>query len=193
MDDVDFLTQGTIWPDILESEKGIKAHHNTGGIPEDLQFELVEPVRTLFKDEVRVVGRRLNLPDSMADRQPFPGPGLAVRCLGEITKDRLEAVIESDAILREKFEKSGLSKKVWQYFTAIPDFKSTGIKDGERSFEWPVIIRAVNSIDAMITEVEDIDFRVMRNIVKRITSEVKGINRILYDYTPKPTGTIEWE
>ena len=193
LDDVDFLAQGTIWPDILESEKGIKAHHNAGGLPEDLQFELVEPVRTLFKDEVRVVGRRLNLPDSMVDRQPFPGPGLAVRCLGEITKDRLEAVRESDAILREEFEKSGLSKKVWQYFTVIPDFKSTGVKDGKRSFEWPVIIRAVNSVDAMTAEVEDVDFRVMRNIVKRITSEVKGVNRVLYDYTPKPTGTIEWE
>lgn len=193
LDDVDFLAQGTIWPDILESEKGIKAHHNTGGLPEDLQFELVEPVRTLFKDEVRVIGRRLNLPDSMVDRQPFPGPGLGVRCLGEITKDRLEAVRESDAILREEFAKSGLSKKVWQYFTVVPDFKSTGVKDGKRSFEWPVIIRAVNSVDAMTAEVEDIDFRVMRNIVKRITNEVKGVNRVLYDYTPKPTGTIEWE
>ena len=193
LDDVDFLAQGTIWPDILESEKGIKAHHNTGGLPEDLQFELVEPVRTLFKDEVRVVGSRLNLPDSMVDRQPFPGPGLGVRCLGEITKDRLEAVRESDAILREEFEKCGLNKKVWQYFTVVPDFKSTGVKDGKRSFEWPVIIRAVNSIDAMTAEVEDIDFRVMKNIVKRITTEVKGVNRVLYDYTPKPTGTIEWE
>ena len=190
---VDFLAQGTIWPDILESEKGIKAHHNTGGLPEDLRFELVEPVRTLFKDEVRVVGRRLNLPDSMVDRQPFPGPGLGVRCLGEITKDRLEAVRESDAILREEFAKSGLNKKVWQYFTVVPDFKSTGVKDGKRSFEWPVIIRAINSVDAMTAEVEDIDFKVMKNIVKRITSEVKGVNRVLYDYTPKPTGTIEWE
>lgn len=190
---VDFLAQGTIWADILESEKGIKAHHNTGGLPEDLRFELVEPVRTLFKDEVRVVGRRLNLPDSMVDRQPFPGPGLGVRCLGEITKDRLEAVRESDAILREEFAKSGLNKKVWQYFTVVPDFKSTGVKDGKRSFEWPVIIRAVNSVDAMTAEVEDIDFKVMKNIVKRITSEVKGVNRVLYDYTPKPTGTIEWE
>ena len=193
LEDVDFLAQGTIWPDILESEEGIKAHHNTGGLPEDLQFELVEPVRTLFKDEVRVVGRRLNLPDSMVDRQPFPGPGLGVRCLGEITKDRLEAVRESDAILREEFEKSGLNKKVWQYFTVVPDFKSTGVKDGKRSFEWPVIIRAVNSVDAMTAEVEDIDFKVMKNIVKRITSEVKGVNRVLYDYTPKPIGTIEWE
>lgn len=193
LEDVDFLAQGTIWPDILESEEGIKAHHNTGGLPEDLQFELVEPVRTLFKDEVRVVGRRLNLPDSMVDRQPFPGPGLGVRCLGEITKDRLEAVRESDAILREEFEKSGLSKKVWQYFTVVPDFKSTGVKDGKRSFEWSVIIRAVNSVDAMTAEVEDIDFKVMKNIVKRITNEVKGVNRVLYDYTPKPSGTIEWE
>nr|WP_268802352.1 glutamine-hydrolyzing GMP synthase [Helcococcus massiliensis] len=193
LEGVDFLAQGTIWPDILESEKGIKAHHNTGGLPEDLQFELVEPVRTLFKDEVRVVGRRLNLPDSMVDRQPFPGPGLGVRCLGEITKDRLEAVRESDAILREEFAKSGLNKKVWQYFTVVPDFKSTGVKDGKRSFEWPVIIRAVNSVDAMTAEVEDIDFNLMRKIVKRITSEVKGVNRVLYDYTPKPSGTIEWE
>lgn len=193
LEGVDFLAQGTIWPDILESEKGIKAHHNTGGLPEDLQFELVEPVRTLFKDEVRVVGRRLNLPDSMVDRQPFPGPGLGVRCLGEITIDRLEAVRESDAILREEFVKSGLNKKVWQYFTVVPDFKSTGVKDGKRSFEWPVIIRAVNSVDAMTAEVEDIDFDLMRRIVKRITSEVKGVNRVLYDYTPKPTGTIEWE
>lgn len=193
LEGVDFLAQGTIWPDILESEKGIKAHHNTGGLPEDLQFELVEPVRTLFKDEVRVVGRRLNLPDSMVDRQPFPGPGLGVRCLGEITIDRLEAVRESDAILREEFAKSGLNKKVWQYFTVVPDFKSTGVRDGERSFEWPVIIRAVNSVDAMTAEVENIDFDLMRKIVKRITSEVKGVNRVLYDYTPKPSGTIEWE
>lgn len=191
--DVKFLAQGTIWPDILESEKGIKAHHNTGGLPEDLQFELVEPVRTLFKDEVRVVGRRLSLPDTMVDRQPFPGPGLGVRCLGEITKERLEAVRESDAILREEFAKCGLNNKVWQYFTVVPDFKSTGVKDGKRSFEWPVIIRAVNSVDAMTAEVENIDFELMKNIVKRITTEVKGVNRVLYDFTPKPTGTIEWE
>lgn len=192
-DDVKFLAQGTIWPDIIESEKGIKAHHNTGGLPEDLQFELVEPVRTLFKDEVRVVGRRLSLPDTMVDRQPFPGPGLGVRCLGEITKERLEAVRESDAILREEFAKFGLNNKVWQYFTVVPDFKSTGVKDGKRSFEWPVIIRAVNSVDAMTAEVENIDFGLMKNIVKRITTEVKGVNRVLYDFTPKPTGTIEWE
>ena len=192
-DDVKFLAQGTIWPDILESEKGIKAHHNTGGLPDDLQFKLVEPVRTLFKDEVRVVGRRLSLPDTMVDRQPFPGPGLGVRCLGEITKERLEAVRESDAILREEFAKCGLNNKVWQYFTVVPDFKSTGVKDGKRSFEWPVIIRAVNSVDAMTAEVENIDFELMKNIVKRITTEVKGVNRVLYDFTPKPTGTIEWE
>lgn len=192
-DDVKFLAQGTIWPDILESEKGIKAHHNTGGLPDDLQFKLVEPVRTLFKDEVRIVGRRLGLPDTMVDRQPFPGPGLGVRCLGKITKERLEAVRESDAILREEFAKCGLNNKVWQYFTVVPDFKSTGVKDGKRSFEWPVIIRAVNSVDAMTAEVENIDFGLMKNIVKRITTEVKGVNRVLYDYTPKPTGTIEWE
>lgn len=191
--DVKFLAQGTIWPDILESEKGIKAHHNTGGLPDDLQFKLVEPVRTLFKDEVRVVGRRLSLPDTMVDRQPFPGPGLGVRCLGEITKERLEAVRESDAILREEFAKCGLNNKVWQYFTVVPDFKSTGVKDGKRSFEWPVIIRAVNSVDAMTAEVENIDFGLMKNIVKRIITEVKGVNRVLYDFTPKPTGTIEWE
>ena len=192
-DDVKFLAQGTIWPDILESEKGIKAHHNTGGLPDDLQFKLVEPVRTLFKDEVRIVGRRLGLPDTMVDRQPFPGPGLGVRCLGKITKERLEAVRESDAILREEFAKCGLNNKVWQYFTVVPDFKSTGVKDGKRSFEWPVIIRAVNSVDAMTAEVENIDFGLMKNIVKRIITEVKGVNRVLYDYTPKPTGTIEWE
>ena len=193
LDGIEFLAQGTIWPDILESEKGIKAHHNAGGLPEDMKFELVEPVKILFKDEVRKVGERLGLPDNMVYRQPFPGPGLGVRCPGAITRDRLEAVRESDAILREEFEKNGLSGKVWQYFTVVPDFKSTGIKDGNRSFEWPVIIRAVNTRDAMTAEVEDIPFSLMQTIVKRITSEVKGVNRVLYDFTPKPTATIEYE
>ena len=191
LDGIEFLAQGTIWPDILESEKGIKAHHNAGGLPEDMKFELVEPVKILFKDEVRKVGERLGLPDNMVYRQPFPGPGLGVRCPGAITRDRLEAVRESDAILREEFEKNGLSGKVWQYFTVVPDFKSTGIKDGNRSFEWPVIIRAVNTRDAMTAEVEDIPFSLMQTIVKSITSEVKGVNRVLYDFTPKPTATIE--
>lgn len=190
---VDYLAQGTIWPDILESEEGIKAHHNSGGLPEDMHFELVEPVRVLYKDEVRLVGEVLGLPATMVHRQPFPGPGLGVRCLGEINKDRLEAVRESDAILREEFAKNGLEGKVWQYFTVVPDFKSTGIKDGKRSFEWSCIIRAVNSIDAMTAEVENIPFELMQHIVDRITHEVPGINRVLYDFTPKPTGTIEWE
>ena len=189
---IDFLAQGTIYPDILESGN-VKAHHNVGGLPEDLQFELVEPIKLLFKDEVRVVGRALGLPSGMVDRQPFPGPGLGVRCTGAITRDRLEAVRESDAILREEFAKNGLEGKVWQYFTVVPDFKSTGIKEGSRSFEWPVIIRAVNTVDAMTATVENIPFELMQHIVKRITSEVKGINRVLYDFTPKPTGTIEWE
>ena len=190
---VDYLAQGTIWPDILESEEGIKAHHNSGGLPEDMHFELVEPVRVLYKDEVRLVGEVLGLPATMVHRQPFPGPGLGVRCLGEINKDRLQAVRESDAILREEFAKNGLEGKVWQYFTVVPDFKSTGIKDGKRSFEWSCIIRAVNSIDAMTAEVENIPFELMQHIVDRITHEVPGINRVLYDFTPKPTGTIEWE
>ena len=189
---IDFLAQGTIYPDILESGN-VKAHHNVGGLPEDLQFELVEPIKLLFKDEVRVVGRALGLPSSMVDRQPFPGPGLGVRCTGAITRDRLEAVRESDAILREEFAKNGLEGKVWQYFTVVPDFKSTGIKEGKRSFEWPVIIRAVNTVDAMTATVENIPFELMQHIVERITSEVKGVNRVLYDFTPKPTGTIEWE
>ncbi len=190
---IKFLAQGTIWPDILESEKGIKAHHNAGGLPEDMDFELVEPIKILYKDEVRVVGERLGLPKSMVYRQPFPGPGLGVRCVGAITRDRLEAVRESDAILREEFAKHGLEGKVWQYFTVVPDFKSTGIKDGKRSFEWPVIIRAVNTKDAMTAEVEDIPFELMKHLVNRITTEVKGVNRVLYDFTPKPTGTIEYE
>ena len=193
LEGVTFLAQGTIWPDILESEKGIKAHHNAGGLPEDLKFELVEPVRILFKDEVRVVGKALGLPDNMVYRQPFPGPGLGVRCLGAITRDRLEAVRESDAILREEFDKAGLAGKVWQYFTIVPDFKSVGIKDGRRCDEWPVILRAVNTRDAMTATVENVPFDLLQRITDRITHEVKGVNRVLYDLTPKPTGTIEWE
>lgn len=172
---------------------GIKAHHNAGGLPEDLQFELVEPVRILFKDEVRIVGTALGLPDSMVNRQPFPGPGLGVRCTGAITRERLEAVRESDAILREEFAKNGLQGKVWQYFTVVPDFRSTGIKNGKRSFEYPVIIRAVNTKDAMSATVENIPFALMQHLTERITHEVAGVNRVLYDFTPKPTGTIEWE
>ena len=193
LEGIEFLAQGTIWPDILESEAGIKAHHNAGGLPEDLKFELVEPVRILFKDEVRVVGKALGLPDNMVYRQPFPGPGLGVRCLGAITRDRLEAVRESDAILREEFDKAGLAGKVWQYFTIVPDFKSVGIKDGRRCDEWPVILRAVNTRDAMTAAVEDVPFALLQKITGRITREVKGVNRVLYDLTPKPTGTIEWE
>ncbi len=189
---IEFLAQGTIYPDILESGP-VKAHHNVGGLPEDLQFELVEPVKFLFKDEVRVVGKALGLPDNMVYRQPFPGPGLGVRCLGAITRDRLEAVRESDAILREEFAKNGLEGKVWQYFTIIPDFKSTGAKNDLRSFDWPVIIRAVNTRDAMTATVENIPFELMQHIVDRITHEVPGVNRVLYDFTPKPTGTFEWE
>ena len=193
LDGIDFLAQGTIWPDILESEHGIKAHHNAGGLPDNMKFELVEPIKILFKDEVRVVGERLGLPANMVYRQPFPGPGLGGRCPGAITRDRLEAVRESDAILREEFAKNGLEGKVWQYFTVVPDFRSTGIKNGERSFEWPVIIRAVNTSDAMTAKVENIPFALMQHLVKRITNEVKGVNRVLYDFTPKPTGTIEYE
>ncbi len=187
-DDIQFLAQGTIYPDILESD-GVKAHHNVGGLPEDLQFELVEPLKFLFKDEVRVVGKALGLPDNMVFRQPFPGPGLGVRCLGAITRDRLEAVRESDAILREEFAKNGLEGKVWQYFTAVPDFKSVGVKDGKRTFAYPVIIRAVNTTDAMTATVENVP----QHITKRITTEVENVNRVLYDLTPKPSGTIEWE
>ncbi|MBO4848932.1 MAG: glutamine-hydrolyzing GMP synthase [Clostridia bacterium] len=193
LEGVTFLAQGTIWPDILESEHGIKAHHNAGGLPEDLKFDLVEPVRILFKDEVRVVGKALGLPDGMVYRQPFPGPGLGVRCLGAITRDRLEAVRESDAILREEFANADLAGKVWQYFTIVPDFKSVGIKDGRRCDEWPVILRAVNTRDAMTATVEDVPFALLQRITDRITREVKGVNRVLYDLTPKPTGTIEWE
>ena len=191
-DGIAFLAQGTIYPDILESGP-VKAHHNVGGLPEDMQFELVEPLRFLYKDEVRVVGKALGLPDSMVYRQPFPGPGLGVRCLGAITRDRLEAVRESDAILREEFAKNGLEGKVWQYFTIVPDFKSVGVKEGKRSFEWPVIIRAVNTRDAMTATVEDVPFALLQHITARITSEVKGVNRVVSDLTPKPTGTIEWE
>ncbi|MDD5927663.1 MAG: glutamine-hydrolyzing GMP synthase [Firmicutes bacterium] len=189
---IEFLAQGTIYPDILESD-GVKAHHNVGGLPEDLKFELVEPVKLLFKDEVRVVGKALGLPDSMVYRQPFPGPGLGVRCLGAITRDRLEAVRESDAILREEFAKNGLEGKVWQYFTAVPDFKSVGVKDGTRTFAYPVIIRAVNTVDAMTATVEDVPFALLQHITDRITHEVEGVNRVLFDLTPKPVGTIEWE
>lgn len=192
LEGIEFLAQGTIYPDILESGP-VKAHHNVGGLPEDLKFELVEPIKFLFKDEVRVVGSALGLPDNMVYRQPFPGPGLGVRCTGAITRDRLEAVRESDAILREEFAKNGLEGKVWQYFTIVPDFKSTGVKEGLRSYEWPVIIRAVNTKDAMTATVEDVPFALLTHITQRIVTEVKGVNRVLYDLTPKPTGTIEWE
>ena len=192
LEGIEFLAQGTIYPDILESGP-VKAHHNVGGLPEDLQFALVEPVKFLFKDEVRVVGKALGLPDSMVFRQPFPGPGLGVRCLGAITRDRLEAVRESDAILREEFAKHGLEGKVWQYFTVVPDFKSTGGRDNARTFDWPVILRAVNTVDAMTATVEDVPFPLLQEITARITSEVKGVNRVLFDLTPKPSGTIEWE
>ena len=189
---IEFLAQGTIYPDILESGP-VKAHHNVGGLPEDLKFELVEPLKFLFKDEVRVVGHELGLPDGMVYRQPFPGPGLGVRCVGAITRDRLEAVRESDAILREEFKKNGLEGKVWQYFTIVPDFKTVGIKDGKRCFEWPVVLRAVNTRDAMTATVEDVPFALLQHITQRITTEVPGVNRVLFDLTPKPTGTIEWE
>ena len=190
---IQFLAQGTIYPDILESEQGIKAHHNVGGLPEELNFELVEPVKFLYKDEVRVVGSALGLPDNMVYRQPFPGPGLGVRCPGAITRDRLEAVRESDAILREEFEKNGLQGKVWQYFTVVPDFKSTGIRDGERCFEWPVIVRAVNTRDAISASIEEIPYELLNHITDRIVHEVKGVDRVLYDLTPKPVATIEYE
>ena len=192
LEGLEFLAQGTIYPDILESGP-VKAHHNVGGLPEDLQFALVEPVKFLFKDEVRVVGKALGLPDSMVFRQPFPGPGLGVRCLGAITRDRLEAVRESDAILREEFAKHGLEGKVWQYFTVVPDFKSTGVRDNARTFDWPVILRAVNTVDAMTATVENVPFPLLQEITARITSEVKGVNRVLFDLTPKPSGTIEFE
>ena len=195
LDDISFLAQGTIWPDILESEAGIKAHHNVGGLPEDIasRFELVEPVLTLFKDEVREVGRALGLPEGMVNRQPFPGPGLGVRCPGAITRDRLEAVRESDAILREEFAKNGLEGKVWQYFTVVPDFKSTGVKDGKRTFDWPCIIRAINTTDVMEVTVEHLSDELIDHLVSRIIKEVPGINRVLFDYTPKPPATVEYE
>lgn len=192
LEGIEYLAQGTIYPDILESD-GVKAHHNVGGLPEDLQFKLCEPLKFLYKDEVRVVGEALGLPAGMVYRQPFPGPGLGVRCLGAITRDRLEAVRESDAILREEFAKNGLEGKVWQYFTAIPDFRSVGVKDGKRTYEWACIVRAVNTKDAMTATVENVPFELMTHIVDRITKEVKGINRVLFDFTPKPCGTIEWE
>jgi len=197
LDGIEFLGQGTIYPDIIESGtktvKAVKSHHNVGGLPEDLQFELVEPLKMLFKDEVRACGVALGLPANMVYRQPFPGPGLGVRCLGAITRDRLEAVRESDAILREEFANNGLEGKVWQYFTAIPDIKSVGVRDNKRADEWCVIIRAVNTIDAMTAEIEEVPYTLLKHITNRITNEVKGVNRVLFDLTPKPTGTIEWE
>ncbi|MBR2474430.1 MAG: glutamine-hydrolyzing GMP synthase [Clostridia bacterium] len=199
LEGVEFLAQGTIYPDILESikqaegKKAVKSHHNVGGLPEDLKFELVEPVKLLFKDEVRVVGEALGLPHAMVYRQPFPGPGLGVRCLGAITRDRLHALREADAILREEFDIAGLAGKVWQYFVIIPDIKSVGVKDESRFEGWPAIIRAVNTKDAMSATIEEIPYSILNKITARITSEVEGINRVLYDITPKPTGTIEWE
>ncbi len=192
LEGIEFLAQGTIYPDILESD-GVKAHHNVGGLPEDLQFELDEPVKLLYKDEVREVGRALGLPSSMVDRQPFPGPGLGVRCLGAITRDRLNALREADAILREEFDIAGLAGKVWQYFIAVPDFKSVGVRDGKRYEGWAAIIRAVNTTDAMSATIEEIPYPVLHKITSRITNEVEGINRVCYDLTPKPIGTIEWE
>lgn len=193
LEGISFLAQGTIYPDILESD-GVKAHHNVGGLPEDMQFEgLVEPVKLLYKDEVRVVGKALGLPSGMVDRQPFPGPGLGVRCLGAITRDRLHALREADAILREEFDLAGLNKTVWQYFIAVPDMKSVGVKDGKRYEGWPAIIRAVNTTDAMSATIEEIPYELLHKITDRITAEVDGINRVLYDLTPKPIGTIEWE
>ena len=193
LEGIKFLAQGTIYPDILESKDGIKAHHNVGGLPEDLEFELVEPVKLLYKDEVRVVGDALGLPHGMVYRQPFPGPGLGVRCTGAITRDRLEALRESDAILREEFAKAGLEGKVWQYFTVVPDFKSTGIRDGKRSFDWPCIIRAINTVDVVEVTPEYLPAELIKTLVDRITSEVPGISRVLVDYTPKPPATVEWE
>ena len=192
LEGITFLAQGTIYPDILESD-GVKAHHNVGGLPEDMHFELVEPVKLLFKDEVRVVGKALGLPVSMVERQPFPGPGLGVRCLGAITRDRLAALRESDAILREEFAKAGLADKVWQFFTVVPDFRSTGVRDGRRAFDWPVIIRAVNTVDAMTATVPQLPWAVLETVTSRVLAEVPGVCRVLYDLTPKPIGTIEWE
>ena len=192
LEGISFLAQGTIYPDIIESD-GVKAHHNVGGLPEDMQFELVEPVRLLYKDEVRVVGRALGLPKEMVDRQPFPGPGLGVRCLGAITRDRLHALRESDAILREEFDKAGLTDHVWQFFTVVPDFRTTGVKNGKRAYDWPVIIRAVNTVDAMVCTVPEIDWAVLKKITDRVLAEVDGVCRVLYDLSPKPNATIEWE
>ena len=192
LEGIEFLAQGTIYPDIIESD-GVKAHHNVGGLPEDMQFELVEPLKFLYKDEVRVVGSELGLPDGMVYRQPFPGPGLGVRCLGAITRERLEAVRESDAILREEFANAGLNGKVWQYFTAVPEFRSVGVKNGKRTYAYPVIIRAVNTVDAMTATIEEIPYDLLKKITNRITAEVENVNRVLYDLTPKPCGTIEWE
>lgn len=191
-EEIKFLGQGTIYPDVLESGS-VKAHHNVGGLPDDLKFELVEPVKLLYKDEVRVVGKALGLPDSMINRQPFPGPGLGVRCIGAITRDRLTALREADAILCDEFTKAGLSDKVWQYFVVVPDFKTTGMTNGKRTYEWPAIIRAVNTKDAMEATIEELPYDLLNTLVNRITSEVPGINRVLYDITPKPPGTIEWE
>ena len=199
LEGIEFLAQGTIYPDILESikqaegKKAVKSHHNVGGLPEDMQFALIEPIKLLFKDEVRVVGEALGLPHGMVYRQPFPGPGLGVRCLGAITRDRLEALREADAILREEFDNCGLAEKVWQYFIAVPDFKSVGVRDGKRYEGWPAIIRAVNTTDAMTATIEEIPYDVLHKITNRITAEVEGINRVLLDLTPKPVGTIEWE
>ncbi len=193
LEGISFLAQGTIYPDIIESEKGVKAHHNVGGLPEEVGFELVEPVKLLYKDEVRVVGEALGLPHNMVYRQPFPGPGLGVRCLGAITRDRLAALREADAILREEFDKNGLAGKVWQYFISVPDFKSVGVRDGKRYEGWPAIIRAVNTTDAMSATIEEIPYALLHHITHRITTEVEGINRVVYDLTPKPVGTIEWE
>ena len=192
LEGISFLAQGTIYPDIVESV-GVKAHHNVGGLPEDMQFELVEPIRLLYKDEVRVVGKALGLPANMVDRQPFPGPGLGVRCLGEIERDRLHSLRESDAILREEFDKAGLTDKVWQFFTVVPDFRSTGVRDGKRAWDWPVIIRAVNTVDAMTATVPEIDWAVLKKITDRILAEVPGVCRVLYDLSPKAPATIEWE
>ena len=193
LQDVEFLAQGTIYPDILESKNGVKAHHNVGGLPNGMTFQLVEPVVLLYKDEVRVVGEALGLPHGMVYRQPFPGPGLGVRCLGAITRDRLHALREADAILREEFDKNGLAGKVWQYFIAVPDFTSVGVRDGKRSMGWPAIIRAVNTTDAMTATIEEIPYALLHRITDRITHEVEGINRVVLDLTPKPVGTIEWE
>lgn len=192
LEGIEFLAQGTIYPDILESD-GVKAHHNVGGLPEDLQFELVEPVKLLYKDEVRVVGKALGLPDSMVYRQPFPGPGLGVRCTGAITRDRLEAVRESDAILREEIAAAGLQNDIWQYFTAVPDYRATGIRNGKRAYEWPVVIRAVNSVDATSATVPELDWALLKKITDRILSEVPGVCRVLYELSPKPISTIEFE